>query len=221
VISTQLAAYVDATLLRPDATDLEVVSLCEEAVALSTFAVCVSPTRVALAVDALRGSGRPTRVAAVVGFPSGAHVPAVKALEAREAVGVGADEIDVVIDLGKAADGNWSAVESELTAVRAEVPGVLKVILETALLSSEGMHAGCQVAAAVGADYVKTSTGFSPAGGASVEAVAALRAAVGNRLGVKASGGIRTRGQAQAMIDAGATRLGLSGLRAVLGPAAT
>lgn len=220
-----LASLVDATLLRPDATDAEIVDLCAEAMALRTFAVCVSPTRVARAVDALGGAaggqagpGRPRLpVAAVVGFPSGAHVPAVKALEAREAVAAGAAEIDVVIDLGRAADGNWAAVESELVAVRAEVPGVLKVILETALLAPDQLVAGCRVAVAAGADFVKTSTGFSSAGGATLDAVRAMRAAVGNDLGVKASGGIRTREQAEAFVAAGANRLGLSSLRAVLG----
>lgn len=219
-----LASLIDATLLRPDATDADVVALCSEAVELGACAVCVSPTRVALAVDALAATAlttaadRPLSVAAVVGFPSGAHLPEVKAFEARRAVAAGATEIDVVIDLGRAADGNWSAVESELSAVRSEVPGVLKVILETALLDADGIVAGCRVAEAVGADFVKTSTGFSPAGGATVEAVGALRAAVGDRLGVKASGGIRTRAQAESMVRAGASRLGLSALRAVLGP---
>ena len=112
-----------------------------------TAAVCVSPTRVALAAARSRRLGAPSEVAAVVGFPSGAHRPAVKALEARLAVADGATEIDVVIDLGRAADGNWSAVEAELVAVRAEVPGVLKVILETGLLDADGIVAGCRVAA--------------------------------------------------------------------------
>ncbi|HSP37775.1 MAG TPA: deoxyribose-phosphate aldolase [Frankiaceae bacterium] len=213
-----LASLVDATLLRPDATVAEIVALCTEAVELGAYAVCVSPTRVRLAIDAMDCLPQTLPVAAVCGFPSGAHLPAVKALEAREAVRAGANEIDVVIDQGHAADGNWSAVESELTAVRAEVPGVLKVILETALLTPVGIVAGCRVAIAAGADFVKTSTGFSAAGGATVEAVAALRAAVGPALGVKASGGIRTREQAEAMVTAGASRLGLSALRPVLAP---
>jgi deoxyribose-phosphate aldolase len=218
VTELPLASYVDATLLRPDATDTEIVGLCEQADACRTYAVCVSPTRVTLARDVLARGGSGVRIAAVAGFPSGAHLPAVKALEAREAVRAGAEEIDVVIDLGRAADGNWSAVESELAAVRAEVPGVLKVILETALLSRDGIVAGCEVAAAAGADFVKTSTGFSPLGGATVETVRLLRETVGTALGVKASGGIRTREAAEAMLAAGASRLGLSALAAVLGP---
>lgn len=215
-----LANLIDATLLRPDATAAEVRALCTEAARLEVFAVCVSPTRVALAVETLAELDRPLPVASVVGFPSGAHAPETKAFEARRAVADGAAEIDVVIDLGRAADGDWAAVESELAAVRTEVPGVLKVILETALLDDDGIAAGCRVAASAGADFVKTSTGFSPAGGATVEAVAALRTAVGDALGVKASGGIRTREQAEAMVRAGATRLGLSALRTVLDPQA-
>ena len=218
----RLAALVDATLLRPEATAEDVVQLCEEAVEFDAFAVCISPPRVALAVDTLAALGRPRPVAAVAGFPSGAHLPAVKAREARAAVEAGAAEIDVVIDLGKAAEGHWSAVESELAAVRAEVPGVLKVILETALLSRDGIVAGCRVAEAAGADFVKTSSGFHPAGGATLSAVATMREAVGSALGVKASGGIRTLAQAEAFVAAGASRLGLSQVRAILsaGPAA-
>jgi deoxyribose-phosphate aldolase len=220
VARPDLAALIDATLLRPDATAAEVVALCAEAAELGAYAVCVSPTRVALAVDALAGLGRPLPVASVVGFPSGAHVPEVKAAEARCAVAAGATEIDVVIDLGHAADGDWSSVQAELAAVRAEVPGVLKVILETAVIGPAGIVDGCRVAAAAGADFVKTSTGFSPAGGATVAAVTALRAAVGDALGVKASGGIRTRRQAEELVQAGASRLGLSALRNVVGPSA-
>lgn len=215
-----LASLVDATLLRPDATAAEIRALCAEAVRFRAFAVCVPPTRVALAVETLADAGRPLPVASVVGFPSGAHAAPTKAFEAGRAVADGAAEIDVVIDLGRAADGDWTAVESELAAVRAEVPGVLKVILETGLLDGEGIVAGCRAAAAAGADFVKTSTGFSPAGGATVEAVSALRTAVGETMGVKASGGIRTRDRAEAMVRAGATRLGLSALRTVLDPQA-
>lgn len=214
---TPLAPLVDATLLRPDASAAEVVDLCTQAADLGAFAVCVSPTRVTLAVATLADLGSSMPVAAVAGFPSGAHLPAMKAAEAARAVADGATEIDVVIDLGRAADGDWAAVEAELRAVRAEVPGVLKVILETALLDAQGIGAGCRAASEAGADFVKTSTGFSPAGGATVEAVRTLRATVGDALGVKASGGIRTRDQAEAMVRAGATRLGLSSLRAVLG----
>ncbi len=166
------------------------------------------------------GDGR-VRVAAVAGFPSGKHVPAVKAHEAALAVAGGAGEIDMVIDVGAALAGDLDAVRLDIEAVRAAIPAaVLKVIVESAvLLDHSGEHAlteVCRAAAAAGADFVKTSTGFHPAGGASVRAIEVMAATVGGRLGVKASGGIRTAADAVAMLDAGATRLGLSGTRAVL-----
>lgn len=214
----QLAALVDHTLLKPEATDADVASLVAEGVELGVYAVCVSPPMVPVAVRAAAGG---VRVAAVTGFPSGKHVPAVKAFEASRAVADGAAEIDMVIDVGAALSGDADAVRSDIEAVRGAVPGaVLKVIVESAvLLSLSGERAlmdACRAAEAVGADFVKTSTGFHPAGGASVRAVALMARAVGGRLGVKASGGIRTAAAALAMLDAGATRLGLSGSRAVL-----
>jgi deoxyribose-phosphate aldolase len=138
--------------------------------------------------------------------------------EAALAVADGADEIDVVAGLAHAADGDWAAVEAEVAAVRSAVPPpvVLKVILETALLDDGGIRVACRVAEAAGADYVKTSTGFHPAGGASLRAVRVMAQTVGGRLGVKASGGIRTAGQALAFVEAGATRLGLSATEEVL-----
>jgi deoxyribose-phosphate aldolase len=160
-------------------------------------------------------------VAAVAGFPSGKHVSAVKAHEAAEAAACGAGEIDMVIDVGAALTGDIVAVRSDIEAVRTAAPGaVLKVIVESAVLLSEAdgrtLADVCRAAEDAGADFVKTSTGFHPAGGASVEAVALMAETVGGRLGVKASGGIRTAADALAMVDAGATRLGLSGTRAVL-----
>jgi deoxyribose-phosphate aldolase len=157
----------------------------------------------------------------VAGFPSGKHVPAVKAHEAALAVQAGAGEIDMVIDVGAALAGDVAAVRSDIEAVRAAVPrAVLKVIVESAaLLARAGVGAltdVCRAAEDAGADFVKTSTGFHPAGGASVHAVAVMAETVGGRLGVKASGGIRTAAEALAMLQAGATRLGLSGTRAVL-----
>jgi deoxyribose-phosphate aldolase len=161
------------------------------------------------------------RVAAVAGFPSGKHVPAVKAQEAAQAVASGASEVDMVIDVGAALAGELDAVRSDIAAVRAAVPDVvLKVIVESAVLlgDSDGhtLAEVCRAAEDAAADFVKTSTGFHPAGGASVRAVALMAGTVGGRLGVKASGGIRTAADALAMLDAGATRLGLSGTRAVL-----
>jgi len=212
----QLAALVDHTLLKPEATDADVAALVAEAVELGVYAVCVSPSMVPAAVESAG-----VRVAAVAGFPSGKHVSAVKAHEAAHAVASGASEIDMVIDVGAALAGAVDEVRSDIEAVRVAVPeAVLKVIVESAALLSladgRTLAAVCRAAEDAGADFVKTSTGFHPAGGASVRAVALMAEAVGGRLGVKASGGIRTADDAVAMLDAGATRLGLSGTRAVL-----
>jgi deoxyribose-phosphate aldolase len=211
----QVAALVDHTLLKPEATAAEVAAVAQEAAALSAYAVCVSPSMVPHAVQA----GIP--VAAVAGFPSGKHMPEIKAGEATLAVAFGAGEIDMVIDVGAAVAGDIDAVRSEIAAVRAAVPSaVLKVIVESAALltlaDEQTLVAVCRAAQDAGADFVKTSTGFHPAGGASPAAVAVMADTVGGRLGVKASGGIRTAEAALAMLDAGATRLGLSGTRAVL-----
>ncbi|BBZ37303.1 deoxyribose-phosphate aldolase [Mycobacterium conspicuum] len=211
----QLAALVDHTLLKPEATEAEVVALVGEAAELGVYAACVSPSMVPVAV---RAGG--VRVAAVVGFPSGKHLSSVKAVEAAQAVAAGASEIDMVIDIGAALAGDIGAVRSDIAAVRDATAGaVLKVIVESAVLLGSAratLAEVCRAAEAAGADFVKTSTGFHPAGGASVEAVTIMAEAVGQRLGVKASGGIRTTAAALAMLDAGATRLGLSGTRAVL-----
>ncbi len=226
-----LARTVDHTLLKPEATDVQVAGLVEEAVELGAFSVCVSPARLPLRVPA------GLVVCAVVGFPSGAHAPEVKAAEAALAIERGAVEIDMVIDLGSAVGGDWAGVEADIAAVRAacaragrtagDTAGVaggdlaggaalLKVIIESAALTSEQVVQACGAAERGGAQYVKTSTGFHPAGGASVEAVRTMRETVGDRLGVKASGGIRDTAAALAMLAAGASRLGLSGTRAVL-----
>ena len=156
-----------------------------------------------------------------MGFPSGKHLSAIKAAEAAQAVAAGADEIDMVIDVGAAVSGDLEAVRTDIAAVRAAVPdAVLKVIVESAALLSlageQALAAVCRVAADAGADFVKTSTGFHPSGGATIRAVELMADAVGPGVGVKASGGIRTADDAVAMLAAGATRLGLSGTRAVL-----
>ncbi len=230
---TDLARLIDHTLLKPEANAADIRALVVEARELDTYSVCVSPTMVPTAREAIADADadaeRPgrLRIAAVAGFPSGAHFPQVKALEARQAVDDGADEIDMVIDLGRRDLGleHFAAsVYNEVTAVRDAVPHptVLKVILETAVLTDEEIVAACRSSERAGADFVKTSTGFHPAGGATVHAVQLMRATVGDRLGVKASGGIRTREAAEAMIAAGANRLGVSSSRAILaGEAAT
>ncbi len=206
-----VAQLVDHTLLKPEATGADVAAFVAEARRLGVWSVCVSPSM--LPVDA-----GDVRVTAVCGFPSGKHRSEIKAAEATRAVGDGADEIDMVIDVGAAVAGEWDAVREDIATVREAVPEptVLKVIIESAALTDEQVVKACEAAEAAGADFVKTSTGFHPAGGASVHAVELMAATVGGRLGVKASGGIRTGAAARAMIAAGATRLGLSGTQAVL-----
>jgi deoxyribose-phosphate aldolase len=215
----RVAALVDHTLLKPEATEADVVALLQDAAELDVFAVCVSPTMVATAKSFRSGD---YAIASVVGFPSGKHVSAIKAEEARLAVAAGADEIDMVIDVGAALEGNYDAVKADIATVLDAITSdtVLKVIVESAALIALGSEQRlvdvCRIAEDAGAGFVKTSTGFHPSGGASVRAVALMAQTVGDRLGVKASGGIRAAEDAIAMLDAGATRLGLSGTRAVL-----
>lgn len=206
---------VDHTLLKPEGTEADVAALTAEADELGVYAVCVSPNM----VPAARGTR--SLIATVVGFPSGKHVSEIKAREAELAVAAGAVEVDMVIDVGAAVAGAFDAILADVAAVRAAVPNsVLKVIVESAaLLSLAGertLEEVCRTAAFAGADFVKTSTGFHPAGGASVRAVEIMVATVGPTVAVKASGGIRATADAIAMLEAGATRLGLSGTRAVL-----
>ncbi len=207
----ELARTIDHTLLRPEATDAQVAGLCVEAVELGVFSVCVSPSRLPV------GSLGDVAVCTVVGFPSGAHEAEVKAAEAAQAVSRGADEVDMVLDLARVLEGEWTLVAAEVAAVRdACGAALLKVIIESAVLDNAQIVGACEAAEAGGAAFVKTSTGFHPAGGASVSAVRLMRETVGDRLGVKASGGIRDTATALAMLDAGASRLGLSASRAVL-----
>lgn len=205
-----LAPLIDHTLLAPEAIRADVDALVEEAVRLGVYAVCVSPSFLPLE----RPAG--LRVATVCGFPSGKHSSGVKAAEAAESVALGADEVDMVIDVGLARAGRFDLVEAEIATVRAVVPGILKVIVESAALSEDQLVGACLAARAARADFVKTSTGFHPAGGATVEAVRLMKATVGEALQVKASGGIRTLDDARAMVAAGASRLGLSGSRRIL-----
>jgi deoxyribose-phosphate aldolase len=207
-----LAAHIDHTLLSPEATTDDIVALCEEATDLGVAAVCVSPSHLPITAGLGVGIG----VATVIGFPSGAHQPAVKAHEAEVAVDAGATELDMVVNLGLVRAAEWLAVGDDIAAVRAACPVLLKVILETGVLTDEEVVEACRTAEAAGADYVKTSTGFHPSGGASLHAVGLMAKTVGGRLGIKASGGIRDAATARAMLDAGATRLGCSASRAIL-----
>ncbi|MGB8021194.1 MAG: deoxyribose-phosphate aldolase [Candidatus Nanopelagicales bacterium] len=210
----QLAGMVDHTLLRPEATPADVAAHCAEASELGTYAVCVSPSFLPLAEGLLDGT---IKACTVIGFPSGKHHSGIKASEAARAVADGAAEIDMVIDLGAVKAGMWRVSQREVAAVRRATQGVvLKVILETAVLTDAEIVRACVTCLDAGADFVKTSTGFHPAGGATTRAVSLMATTVGDRMGVKASGGIRTTQSALAMVAAGATRLGLSGTRAVL-----
>lgn len=213
-----LARYVDHTLLKPEATRADVEALIAEGVALGVYSVCISPSFLPVEVPVGLDGAPALLVATVCGFPSGKHRSEVKAAEAAAAVRDGAHEVDMVIDVGAAKEGRFADVEADVAAVRAAVPAptVLKVIIESAALSDDEIVAVCRAAEAAGADFVKTSTGFHPAGGASVHAVRLMAQTVGGRLGVKASGGVRSAADALAMVQAGATRLGLSGTAAVL-----
>lgn len=209
-VPADLAAYIDHTLLQPDATPQAIDRLCQEARQFGFAAVCVNPVWVRRAADQLRGSN--VRVASVVGFPLGATTTEVKVLEARRALRDGAREIDMVLNIGALKAGDRAAVRTDIARVAEacrEAGAVCKVILETALLTDEEKVIAAQLAKDAKAHFVKTSTGFA-GGGATVYDVALMREVVGSQLGVKASGGIRTTEDAQAMIAAGATRIGAS-----------
>lgn len=211
---TALAARIDHTLLRPEASFRDIGVLADQANALGVAAACVSPTRVRLLAGLLDGP----LACSVVGFPSGAHDPSFVACEAFDAVDAGASEIDMVLDLGAVKDGDWTGVRTGIETVREAVPGaVLKVILESAVLTDAEIVAACRAARDAGALFVKTSTGLHPAGGASAAAVALMAAEVHpHGMLVKASGGIRTLTDAVTMLAAGADRLGCSATAAML-----
>lgn len=208
---SDVAAIIDHTLLKPESTGEQVAALVAEGAHLGTFSVCVFPNQ--LPVEVPEG----LKVATVCGFPSGAHATSVKAAEAADSVAKGADEVDMVVNLRQVKEHDYEAVEADVRAVREAVGNkLLKVIIESAALTDDEIVAVCEASERAGADFVKTSTGFHPAGGASVHAVELMRATVGDRLGVKASGGIRDAATALAMIEAGASRLGVSASVAIL-----
>lgn len=216
--ATSVARFVDHTMLKPNATQEEIGKLCEEARAYCFASVCINPSYVAFCAKALAGSG--VKICTVVGFPLGSTTSTVKAVEARDAMANGADEIDMVINVGALKSGNDSAVYEDIRAVREATRGrVLKVILETSFLTREEKIRACILSKKAGADFVKTSTGFG-GGGATVEDVRLMRETVGPMMGVKASGGIRDAQSARKMIDAGATRLGTSASVAIVTNAA-
>ncbi len=206
--SGELAKYIDHTLLKPEASEESVLKLCAEAREFGFASVCVNGGFTELVVRELKGSGVKTCV--VVGFPLGAGTSAAKAFEAADAVSRGAEEIDMVLSVGRLRSGEIAAVRDDIRSVVRSAEGALvKVIIETCLLTDAQKELACRLAEESGAHFVKTSTGFST-GGATVEDVSLMRRVVGDRLGVKASGGIRTREDAEKMIAAGASRIGAS-----------
>lgn len=211
-----LAKYMDHTLLKPEATAADIDRVVAEARKFGTASVCVNPYWVTRAAAGLAGSG--VKTCTVIGFPLGATSTASKVAETRDATAHGAQEIDMVINIGELKAGNDDAVRSDISAVANaahEAGALLKVIIETCLLSDEEKRRACELSVAGGADFVKTSTGFST-GGATTADITLMRETVGPELGVKASGGIRTLEAAIAMIEAGATRLGVSAAVSIL-----
>jgi deoxyribose-phosphate aldolase len=207
---TEIARLIDHTLLKPEATRGDIQRLCEEAQRFGFASVCVNACHVAQVAEALRGSR--VRTCAVVGFPLGATLASVKVFETNEVIRLGAREIDMVINIGALKSGDDAEVESEIRAVtEASHHGgaICKVIIETGLLTQDEKIRACRVTVAAGADFVKTSTGFGH-GGATVEDVRLIRTLVGPKMGVKASGGIRTWHDCQQLLAAGATRIGTS-----------
>jgi len=204
------ASLIDHTLLRPDATERDIKILCEEAAQYHFASVCVNPTWVRASACHLQGTGVP--VCTVIGFPLGATLPDVKAYEARRAIMDGAREVDMVINVGALKSGDDCLVEHDIRSVAEvahEYDVICKVIIETALLTDDEKVRACEAAKRAGADFVKTSTGFSK-GGATVADIALMRRVVGSELGVKASGGVKNIDDARAMVQAGATRIGAS-----------
>ncbi|BCW10023.1 deoxyribose-phosphate aldolase [Arthrobacter sp. NtRootA4] len=210
VAPANIASYIDHTLLKPEASEADILKVCAEAVEYRFKSVCVNPVWVKTVTKALKGSGVLT--CSVIGFPLGATPTDVKVFEARGAVLDGANEIDMVINMASARANDKGALVDDIRAVAETVragEAILKVIIETSMLNDEQKVIACEAAAEAGADFVKTSTGFN-GGGATVEDVALMRKTVGPGLGVKASGGVRSLADAQAMIAAGATRIGAS-----------
>ena len=206
--ASELAKYIDHTLLKPDATAAQIRKLCDEAKTYRFASVCVNPCRIALAAQELAGTD--VAPCCVVGFPLGAIPTESKAAETRVAVKNGAREVDMVINIGQAKDGQWDEVEKDIAAVKEACGDAkLKVIIETCLLTDDEKVQACLAAKRANADFVKTSTGFSK-GGATVADVRLMRETVGPDMGVKAAGGVHNRAEAEAMLQAGATRIGAS-----------
>ncbi|WP_312473614.1 deoxyribose-phosphate aldolase [Neobacillus sp.] len=213
--TTNVAAMIDHTLLKPEATRQQIETLCQEAKENKFFSVCINPFWVSTAKELLTGSG--VKVCTVIGFPLGASTSETKEFETKNAIDHGADEVDMVINIGALKDRNDELVESDIRAVVEVAKGraLSKVIIETCLLTRDEKIRACELSVKAGADYVKTSTGFST-GGATADDIALMRQTVGPDIGVKASGGVRSTEDAQKMIEAGATRIGASSSVAII-----
>ncbi len=211
----EMAKYLDDTLLKADATPEQIIAICKEAKEYGCASVCVNSAYVALVAKELAGSD--VKTCCVVGFPLGAMTSEAKAFEAKDAIEKGADEVDMVIEVGRAKAGDFDYVKRDIGAVvaAADKKAIVKVIIETCLLTDEEKRQACIAAKEAGADFVKTSTGFST-GGAKVEDICLMRETVGPDMGVKASGGVRTWDAALAMIEAGASRIGTSSAAGIL-----
>lgn len=207
-MSKNYASYIDHTLLKPEATEEQIKKICAEAKEFGFASVCVNPVWVNVAATELKDAT--SKVCTVIGFPLGTSTSVTKAFETKDAIANGADEIDMVINIGALKGGQYDTVENDIKAVVEAANGTLvKVIIETCLLSDEEKVKACELSVAAGADFVKTSTGFST-GGATAEDVALMRKTVGSEIGVKASGGVRSLEDLEAMVAAGATRIGAS-----------
>ncbi|EOT46436.1 deoxyribose-phosphate aldolase [Enterococcus sp. AZ150] len=211
----ELNRMIDHTILKADATKEVVQRIIDEAKKHRFYSVCVNPTWVAFAAEQLKNE--PVAVCTVIGFPLGANTPETKAFETNDAIQNGADEVDMVINIGALKSGMLELVERDIRAVvdTAKDRALVKVIIETALLTDEEIVTACELAKKAGADFVKTSTGFST-GGAKVDHVRLMRTTVGPEMGVKASGGIHSEADALALVEAGATRLGTSASIAII-----
>ncbi|MBQ6077648.1 MAG: deoxyribose-phosphate aldolase [Clostridia bacterium] len=210
-----LAKYIDHTLLKPESTREDILRICEEAKHYGTASVCVNPFWIGFVAEQLKDTD--VKPCCVIGFPLGATFPSVKAFETEEAIKNGAKEVDMVINVGAARGKEWDVVKEDIAAVVNAANGraLVKVIIETCLLTDEEKVKACEIAKEVGADFVKTSTGFST-GGATVADVRLMRETVGPDMGVKASGGVRSKADAEAMIAAGASRIGASSSKKII-----
>ncbi|MBR4905740.1 MAG: deoxyribose-phosphate aldolase [Clostridia bacterium] len=211
----ELAKYIDHTLLKPESTREDILRVCEEAKHYNTASVCVNPFWIGFVAEQLKGTD--IKPCCVIGFPLGATLPEVKAFETAAAIRDGAKEVDMVINVGALRGGELETVYEDIKAVvdAAKGKALVKVIIETCLLTDEQKVTACELAKKAGADFVKTSTGFST-GGAKVEDIRLMRETVGHEMGVKASGGVRTKTDAEAMIEAGATRIGASSSKKII-----